>query len=132
MPRFTRRRPNATTGSGDGTPDATDRRSFLRASGGLAAGAVVLAVPSGVLATSADAAPKTPAPGRPAADPETEAPDAPVMAYIHDRKAGTVVIMTGDKQRTVKDRELVRRLTVVPKKARREKRRARRSMTARG
>jgi len=84
----------------------------------------VAAVPAAaVLAAPADATSARPANGTVAADPTGVPPDQPVMAYVQDARAGTVVIMTGTTQRTVKDRELVRRLTVVPTKRKRAKKR---------
>ncbi|WP_157260694.1 hypothetical protein [Patulibacter minatonensis] len=105
--------------------DSTDRRAFLRRSGGYAAAA---AVPVALIgATDADATASRPANGVAIKDPTTPQPDEPLMAYVHDAKAGTVVIMTGTTQRTVKDRELVRRLTTVTKKKpKAKKRRAKR------
>ncbi|MDO9407833.1 hypothetical protein [Patulibacter sp.] len=108
---------------------ATSRRSFLRASGGYAA---VAAVPTAaVLAAPAGATSARPANGVPTANPTGTPPTEPVMAYVHDAKAGTVVIMTGTTERTVKDRELVRRLTVATKKRKPKKRATRRRTTAR-
>lgn len=150
MPWFTRRRPSAPATVADGrtadrrhvpthpgtvedgldrpgpgAPERSSRRSFLRTTGGVA---TVVAVPTAavVMASPADATTARPANGARLPNPTTPVPDTPVMAYVHDRKAGTVVIMTGDTERTVKDRELVKRLTVVPpvkKKKRRAKRR---------
>jgi hypothetical protein len=106
---------------------ATSRRSFLRSTGGYAAVATVPA--AAVLAAPADATTAKPADGTVAANPTGVPPVQPLMAYVHDAKAGTVVIMTGTGERTVKDRELVRRLTVVPRK--KKKRPAKRRPAAR-
>lgn len=98
---------------------ATDRRAFLRRSTGYAAAA---AVPIALVGSAdADASAARPANGVTVADPATQ-PDSPLMAYVQDAKAGTVVIMTGTTQRTVKDRELVRRLTTTTKKKQPKKR----------
>lgn len=131
MSRFTLLRGRLAPASVELTPDddATDRRSFLRATTGVAAAA---AVPVALLAGSddVDATAARPANGVSIANPTTAQPESPVMAYVHDAKAGTVVIMAGTTQRTVKDRELVRRLTVATKK-KKPKKRARRRATRR-
>jgi hypothetical protein len=118
-------------GAGSDPADRSSRRSFLRTSGGVA---TVVAVPTAAaaMASPADATTARPANGARLANPTTPVPDTPVMAYVHDRKAGTVVIMTGGTERTVKDRELVKRLTVVPpvKKKKRPAKRRRTTPTA--
>jgi hypothetical protein len=96
----------------------TSRRSFLRSSSGVIA---IAAVPAAAIAApSAEAAAGA---ATPVANPATPAPSQPVMAYVHDAKHGIVVIMSGTTERTVRDRELVRRLLTKPKaKAKRKHR----------
>jgi hypothetical protein len=103
----------------------TSRRSFLRNTGGYAAGvAGVIAVPAAVLLeVDADAA--VPAP-KTVANPTTPVPDGPVMAYVHDAKKGTVVIMSGTTERTVQDHDLVQRLLHAPVKKKKAKAKAKR------
>lgn len=105
-----------TDGDAGEEPGGTSRRSFLRASGGYATGvAAIVGVPAAVLleAETAGAAVEKP---KVVPDPKTPVPDGPVMAYVHDAKKGTVVIMQGTTQRTVQDRALVEKLLHAPKK----------------
>lgn len=99
----------------------TDRRSFLRATGYVGGATALAAVPIAVAVPDARAA-TAPAAGKVAPNPGGRVPEQPVMAYVHDAKAGIVVIMTGTTERTVKDRELVERLLTVPRKKRRRRR----------
>ena len=112
VPRFVQREPRKAE---VGDVPGTSRRSFLRSSGGYAAGvAGVIAVPAAVLLeVEADAA--VPAP-KVVANPTSPVPDGPVMAYVHDAKKGTVVIMSGTTERTVQDHDLVQRLLHAPTK----------------
>ena len=106
-------------------PDApgSSRRSFLRSSGEYATGvAALVGVPTAALLDSdADAA--VPA-ATVVANPAGVPPVSPVMAFVQDAKKGTVVIMAGTTERTVEDRELVRRLLVVPTKPKKKKKQA--------
>ena len=112
-----------------GSDPLSRRRLFKRAGYATTAAAIPGAVL--VATTDADAAAKVAA-AKVVKDPTGPTPQAPLMAYVHDRKKGTVVIMSGETQRTVQDKELVRRLTVVPKKPkRRPARRRRRKATRR-
>lgn len=135
MLRITRKgRPVATETADPDVLTGSSRRSFLRASGGLGAGAAAVALPAAFGTATAGATAARPANGVTLPSPTTPQPAAPLMAYVHDAKAGTVVIMTGDTQRTVKDRELVRRLTTATKKKqpkKRAKRKPRRPTTNR-
>ncbi|UTI65155.1 hypothetical protein NBH00_02835 [Paraconexibacter antarcticus] len=98
----------------------TSRRAFLRRSGGYAAGvAATVGVPTAVL-LEGDAQAAGPAP-KVVANPITPVPGGPVMAYVHDAKKGTVVIMSGTTERTVQDHDLVRRLLHAPKKQKRRR-----------
>ncbi|MDO9357153.1 MAG: hypothetical protein Q7T55_25870 [Solirubrobacteraceae bacterium] len=92
--------------------DGTDRRSFLRRSGGYAASAALVGVPTAVvLESEAAAAAETP---RTTANPTAPPPVGPTMAYVHNVKEGTVVIVSGETQRTVRDRALVHKLLNAP------------------
>lgn len=114
--------------SNDISPPPVSRRSLLQRAG-LVAGTA--AVPGAVLVATSDADAAAVAPAKAVKDPTDAQPAAPIMAYIHDRKKGTVVIMNGDHQRTVQDKELVRRLTVIPKKPKRKVVRRKRKATRR-
>ncbi|UTI64002.1 hypothetical protein NBH00_22010 [Paraconexibacter antarcticus] len=97
----------------------TSRRSFLRSTGGYATGvAAIVGVPAAVLLeTDAQAA----AAAKSVANPTTPVPSGPVMAYVHDARKGTVVIMSGTSERTVQDHALVQKLLHAPKKPRRKR-----------
>lgn len=124
MPLFTRwTSPRITTTGG------TSRRAFVRASSGYAAGAAALVgVPAAALLEATDAEAKVDRTTSPKAvpNPTTPVPDEPVMAFIQDAKAGTVVIMSGTSQRTVQDHVLVGKLTHTPKSKTKTKARRRR------
>ena len=130
MAPFTRWTSSRTTITG-----GTSRRAFLRSSGGYAAGAAALVgVPTAVLLEASDAEAKVDrtTPPKAVANPTTPVPDEPVMAFIQDAKAGTVVIMSGTTQRTVQDHVLVGKLTHTPKPAKKKakKTKAKRKPTA--
>lgn len=127
-PKFTRRRgiahdPSVPVPSVDAEGDGSSRRAFLRSSGGYAAGAATLVgVPAAVLPDSeADAAVVAP---KRIANPKTPVPDGPVMAYVHDAKKGTVVIMSGTTERTVQDPALVAKLLHAPAKKKPKRKRS--------
>ncbi len=88
----------------------SDRRTFLRTSGGVATGIAVTVLPSGIvaLASPAAAAAKD-APAR-AVDPQGDVPSEPVMAYVHDADKGIVTVMSGTAERTYHDPALAKRL----------------------
>lgn len=103
------------------TIGGTSRRAFLRSSSGYAAGAAAaVGIPAAVLletdAEAATVAPKT------VKNPTTDVPEGPVMAYVHDAKKGTVVIMKGTTERTVQDHSLVEKLLHAPKKPKKRRR----------
>ena len=81
------------------------RRSFLKttAAGAAAVGAMA-AAPTILTATENAAA------GLPSGDPS-----APLMAYVKDASAGTVVVMWGTKEFVAKDTALVSRLAFYTK-----------------
>lgn len=112
----------------------TSRRSFLRSSGGYAAGvATIVGVPTAVL-LEADAEAAAPA-AKAVPNPTSPVPEGPVMAYVHNAKKGTVVIMSGTTERTVQDHDLVQRLLHPPKtkkKARRKHRRTLKTTSTKG
>ena len=114
----------------DGT-SGTSRRGFLRASGGYAAGvATVVGVPAALL-LEADADAAAPA-GKAIANPTSPVPNEPVMAYVHDAKRGTVVIMHGEVERTVQDFALVDKLLHTPKKPKKRAKAKRKLTTMKG
>jgi len=88
----------------------SDRRTFLRTSGGVATGIAVTVLPSGIvaLASPAVAAAKE-APAR-LVDPQGDVPSEPVMAYVHDADKGVVTVISGTTERTYHDPALVKRL----------------------
>ena len=88
----------------------SDRRTFLRTSGGVATGIAVTVLPTGVVALGSPAAAgaKT-APAR-AVDPEGDVPTETVMAYVHDADKGHVTVVSGTGERTYHDPALVKRL----------------------
>lgn len=97
-----------------GDAAGTSRRSFLRSSGGYATGiAAAVGVPAALLLDAEAEAATTP---KVVANPTSSVPAGPVMAYVHDAKKGTVVIMSGTRERTVQDHDLVARLLRAPKK----------------
>ena len=84
---------------GTGKVDGVSRRTFLKSSGGAAAGAAVLAaIPGG----AAHASENIPDDGAVA--------DGPVVAYIEPGRHSKVTVMVGDQEIVHRDRDLVRRL----------------------
>ena len=115
------------------TTEGSSRRAFLRSSGGYAAGAAALVgVPAAALLEATDAEAKVDRTTSPKAvpNPTTPVPDEPVMAFIQDAKAGTVVIMSGTSQRTVQDHVLVGKLTHTPKAKKTKAKKRRKPVTA--
>ena len=77
------------------------RRSFIKASAGVAAGSAAVAVPAAVVA------------GRGPNDvvkPSSPAPAEPVMAYVHDARRGEVTVLSGTSETTYRDPALAKRL----------------------
>ncbi len=85
-----------------------NRRSFLQASGGLATGLAIIAVPSaaGVLAApgAAEAKPLQ------LVDPRGDMPDELVIAYVHNAERSEVTVVSGTVERTYRDPVLAKRL----------------------
>ena len=85
-----------------------DRRSFIKASAGVATGAAVVALPAaavlGVPAATAAAGPPSPV------TPDSSPPQEPVLAYVHDAERGEVTVVSGTEETTYRDKALVKRL----------------------
>jgi hypothetical protein len=83
------------------------RRSLITTSAGVATTAAVTAVsPAAAAAMGVGDAPIVPV-----AKPLTPIPAHPIVAYVHDAKRGEVTIVSGQGERTYRDRALVNRLT---------------------
>ena len=78
-----------------------DRRKFLLATGGVAAGAAAVAAPK-IVESITDK--------HEIAAPANPAPSDPVMAYVHDAKRGEVTVMSSTGEKTYRDPALVKRL----------------------
>jgi hypothetical protein len=77
------------------------RLSFIKASAGVAAGVAAAGVPAVALSRED---------GREIPQPDTPAPQEPVMAYVHDAERGEVTVMSGTREVTYRDRALAKRL----------------------
>jgi hypothetical protein len=101
-------------GASQGDEQGYSRRSFIKASAGVATGASVLAVPAAaVLGVPAAAAAR-----ESGADPVEVAtseatPAEPVMAYVHDASKGEVTVLAGTRQATYRDPALAKRLLAI-------------------
>jgi hypothetical protein len=90
------------------------RRSFIKASAGVATGATVLGVPAAaVLGIPAAAAAAAGGADAVQVAPATEDPAEPVMAYVHDAAKGEVTVLAGTQQVTYRDPALVKRLLAI-------------------
>ena len=83
------------------------RSSFLKASAALAGGAAAASVP-GAAALAQE-------PGAVPTEPSTPTPAEPIVAYVRDAERGEVTVMSGTRERTYRDRALVRRMLNVAK-----------------
>ena len=81
-----------------------DRRTFIKASGGAAAGVALAA--GGVAVTNAA---KNPVTGE-MLEPTGGAPKEPIMAYVHDAQRGEVTVLAGTSETTYRDPDLAKRL----------------------
>src|SRR5580658_6351334 len=88
---------------------ALDRRSFLVASAGAAAGAAVI-VGGPRLATAALHGNDNTAPLGVAIKPSGPPPAETVMAYVRDAAKGEVTVLSGTRETTYRDPALTRRL----------------------
>ena len=89
----------------------TNRRSFLRTSGGVATGIAVTVLPSGVVALAGPAAASAhvdPAARR--VEASGDVPKDTVMAYVHDADNGIVTVVSGTGEKTYRDLALAKRL----------------------
>ena len=87
------------------------RRSFIKASAGVATGATVLGVPAAVIgAPLAAAAGET---GAVVDAPSSPLPAEPVMAYVHDAQRGELTVLAGTQETTYRDPALVARLLAI-------------------
>jgi hypothetical protein len=86
-------------------PGPFNRRSFIKASASVAAGAAAVAAPAAIAAdrVSGTAPPKV-------IQPSSGLPKEPVTAYIRDAAKGEVTVMSGTRETTYRDRALVDRL----------------------
>lgn len=101
---------SSASGAGGAERKGSDRRTFLRTSGGVATGIAVTVLPSGIVALASPAvAGAKEAPAR-IVDPQGDVPSEPVMAYVHDADKGIVTVISGTAERTYHHPELVKRL----------------------
>jgi hypothetical protein len=92
-----------------GEGPALDRRSFLAASAGAAAGAAVI-VGGPRLATAALHGSDNTVPLGVVIKPSGPAPAETVMAYVRDAAKGEVTVLSGTRETTYRDPALTRRL----------------------
>jgi hypothetical protein len=84
--------------------EPTSRRQFLRRSSAVAAAAGVVAV---VPATAAKALSPDPKPTEPERKlPDDKSVDVPVVAHVTDVRKGLVVLYTGEREISIKNRRL--------------------------
>ena len=77
------------------------RLSFIKTSAGVAAGMAAVGVPA-VASAKEEGGVET--------DPSTPTPPEPVTAYVRDPARGEVTVLAGTREKTYKDRALVKRL----------------------
>ena len=92
-------------GEAQSGPRPFSRRSFIKASAGVAAGAAAVTAPAAIAAERAarPSAPKV-------IKPSSGLPKEPVTAYIRDAAKGEITVMSGTRETTYRDRGLVDRL----------------------
>jgi hypothetical protein len=85
-----------------------DRRTFIKASAGVATGAAAVGIPAAAVlgVPAALAAPGTPV----SVTPDSSPPQEPVLAYVHDAARGEVTVVSGTAETTYRDQALVKRL----------------------
>ncbi len=81
-----------------------DRRSFIKAGGGAAAG---VALAAGGVAITRGATGPVPVQ---MLEPTGGAPKEPIMAYVHDAQRGEVTVLAGTSETTYRDPDLAKRL----------------------
>jgi hypothetical protein len=89
------------------------RLSFIKASAGAAAGVAAISVPgAAALPRDKDGVP---------ADPSSPTPREPVIAYVRNPARGEVTVVSGTREKTYRDRALVRRMmSAAPRHAKRK------------
>jgi hypothetical protein len=91
-----------------------NRRSFIRASAGVATGATVLGMPTAaVLGVPAAAAALEGGSDAVEVAPSSAAPAEPLVAYVHDARKGEVTVLAGTREATFRDPALVKRLLAI-------------------
>ncbi len=83
-----------------------DRRSFIKSSAAVAAGAAAVAAPA-ALALRGDTGP---AARKVVPNPAAPTPEEPVTAYVRDATRGEVTVMSGTGETTFEDPALVKHL----------------------
>lgn len=95
----------------DQARQGSNRRSFLRTSGGVATGIAVTVLPSGVVSLASPAAASAnDAPAGQRVEPSGDVPHETVMAYVHDADEGVVTVVSGTGEKTYRDPALAKRL----------------------
>ena len=101
-------------GSSQEDEQGLSRRSFIKASAGVATGATVLGVPAAaVLGVPAAVAALEGGSGAVEVAPSTAAPAEPLVAYVHDAGKGEVTVLAGTRQATYRDPALVKHLLAI-------------------
>ena len=88
-------------GEAESKPRHLSRRTFIKSSAGVAAGAAAVGVPATLLADEQQGV---------VTNPSSAAPKEPVMAYVRDAKRGEVTVLSGTGETTYRDPALVKRL----------------------
>ena len=101
-------------GGSQGDEHGVSRRSFIKASAGVATGATVLGVPAAaVLGVPAAVAALEGGSDPVEVAPSTAAPAEPLVAYVHDAGKGEVTVLAGTQQATYRDPALVKHLLAI-------------------
>ncbi|HUZ27882.1 MAG TPA: twin-arginine translocation signal domain-containing protein [Solirubrobacteraceae bacterium] len=86
-----------------------DRRSFIKTSAGVAAGAAGIAAGAAAI-TRAEQGGLGGAVTSEMLEPTGSAPKEPIMAYVHDARRGEVTVLAGTSETTYRDPDLAKRL----------------------
>jgi hypothetical protein len=92
-------------GEAQAGPGPFSRRSFIKASAGVAAAGAAVTAPAAIAAQRAS---NPPAPK--VISPSSRLPKEPVTAVIRDAAKGEITILSGTRETTYRDRALVDRL----------------------